>query len=141
MKHEQEYKQMTESILAQKDKPLFTKEKLRRIGGDTLRALGAAAFLTLSLPNIGTAIDAHHDATQSHEFELKQAQSGNYQGAHNALKDAEQYEASRNWHAGVGGLELLVAAGNISVLALNRRDRRTKEVVTSGEKPTEPSDK
>ena len=136
---EQEYKQMTESIVAQKDKPLFTKEKLRQIGSDTLRGLGAAAFLALSLPNIGTAIDAHHDATQAHEFELKQAQSGNYQGAYNALKDAEQHEATRNWHSGVGGVQMLAAVGNISILALNRRERRIKEVVISGEKPTEPS--
>jgi hypothetical protein len=140
MTHEQEYKQMTESILAQKNKPLFTKEKLRQIGGDTLRGLGAAAFFALSLQNIGTAIDAHHDATQAHEFELRQAQSGNDQGAYNALRDAEQHEATRNWHAGVGGIEMLAALGNLSVLALNRRERRTKEIVISGEKPTEPTE-
>lgn len=137
MKYEQEYLQMTESILAQKDKPIFDKQELRKLGGDVLRGLGAAAFITLSLPNIGNGIDAQYDASQSREFAHTQEQSGNSEGAKLANDDAEAFETARNMHLGLAGAQLGVAAANISVLALNRRKRRTQEVIISGEKPTE----
>ena len=133
------YWQMTESVFAQKDKPRFNKQEIVNLSKDVVRGLSATAFIALSLPNIATGIDALHDASQSREFAHTQEQSGNPEGADLANDDADKFESSRDTHLGLAGAQLVVAAANISVLALSRRKRRTQEVIISGEKPTEPS--
>ena len=131
------YEQLLESIQAQKDKPLFNKEELRKVSGDVVRGLSATALMMIALPNIATGIDALYDASQSREIAHTQEQSGNPEKAESANKDAEQYEMTRNISLGSAGVQLFAAAANISVIALNTHKRRTKEVIISGEKPTE----
>lgn len=127
------YEQMTESILAQKDKPLLTKEQIANISGNVLRGLGATAFICLALQNIGEGYDAHNDAVQSRESAHQQEQDGNLKGAENAARDAERFENARNADLGFAGLQLFSAIAPFSI----RSNRKNKEVMISGEKPTE----
>jgi hypothetical protein len=104
------------------------RNNLRIIAGGQLAIAALTGF---------TAIHEHSDAVSYQNGAVIKEQQQNHEGAMDDALYAHEKEQGRNLHMGMTALNLALSGGAFALLGAMNQNRRTKEVIISGEKPTE----
>ena len=110
-------------------------------GFETTVRIGAISSLGFSALFLAGVAQENQQIESFRNGAVIQEQQGIPHGAEYANQYASQLEQKRNQHLTVAALAATTGFGGIAAAGALRRERRTREVVISGEKPTEPSDK